>query len=166
MTPSDLATLAIALLSLILSFWVLMRDRRQRQIDILYQCYERLHQAYGSIPFATPSELAAMDECPEDPCWEEYKQKSNDAQRSIERELEFACYMLVKKQINFEMFFYLFRGWLSGRERFWKHDHARAKSYPYTVKIIMLCRKKGLLPIKQNTELQELQEEVEKYLAS
>jgi len=110
--------------------------------------------------------MEAMEENPEDPRWEEYKQKSKETQNSMERELEFACYLVVKEQVNFEMFFYLFRGWLASREVFWKdkRNQARAKNHPYTVKVITLCQKKKLLPIKRNSELQKLQATVEKFL--
>ena len=165
MTAPEIATLAIAMLSLVISLWVVVRDRKQRQIDMLYKCYERLHQAHGARPFATASELAAMEDDPEDARWEEYKQKSSDAQSTVERELEFACYLVVKRQIDLEMFFYLFRGWLASRAMFWKHNEARAKNHPYTVQVIALCLEKKLLPIKRNEELQKLQAAVHTFLA-
>lgn len=132
---------------------------------MLYKCYERLHQAHGARPFATGSELAAMEEDPEDVRWEEYRQKSSVAQDAVERELELACYLVAKKQVNLEMFFYLFRGWLASRTMFWKHNKARAKNHPYTVQIISLCTKKKLLPIKQNQELRALEAQVDEFLA-
>src|SRR5688572_10217330 len=112
MTPTELSTLAIALASLMVSIWVVVRDQRQRKVDMLYQCYERLHKVHETRPFATVSDLVEMDRNPEDPRWDEYRQKSRQSQDAVERELEFACYLVFKEQVNFEMFFYLFRGWL------------------------------------------------------
>lgn len=167
MTLTELAAVSIALLSLAVSLWVVIRDRRQRQVDVLYQCYERLRQAQDSEPFATVSQHAEMDEKPDDPSWEEYHQKSRDAQMKIDQELEFACFMVIQKQIDLLVFFCLFKGWLASRASFWKQEnnHWKARNHPYTVNVLELCRIRGLIPIKDNKELQKLQATVDNFLS-
>src|ERR1700722_20019254 len=105
MNTDSTSTLAIAILSLVFSFWALVRSRRNREIDMLHQCYARLHQASANRPYMTITQHIEMEETPDDPRWEEYVEKSEDAQDAVERELEFACYLVIQKQINLEMFF-------------------------------------------------------------
>jgi hypothetical protein len=166
MTFIEISTISIALLSLFISLLVIIRDRRQRQIDMLYKCYERLHQAHGQKPFASISNLIEMEDNPDDERWSEYKQKSDQVQHVVERELEFACYLVINKQINLRLFFYLFKGWLASREMFWRSNNNQymAKNHPYTVKIIKLCIDKKILPIKNNREIKNLQNMVAKFL--
>ena len=116
----DVVAILIALLSLVISLWVVTRDRRNRQMDMLCQCYERLRQAHDSRPFSSPSELAEMEDNPDDVRWEEYKTKSETAQSAVDRELEFACFLVTRKQVNLEAFFHIFRGWIASREMFWR----------------------------------------------
>lgn len=167
MALANLAPIIIALLSLLVSLWVVIRDRQKRQIDVLYQCYERLREAQDSEPFITISQQIERGEDPSNPSWEEYEQKSQETQARIDRELEFVCFMVVQGQVSLQMFFSLFKGWLASRAEFWKNEsnHWKARNNPYTVMVLELCRIKGLLPIKNNKELRKFQVTVDNFLS-
>ena len=163
----DVIAVLIALLSLAISLWVVTRDRRNRQMDLLCQCYDRLQLAHDSRPYASPSELIEMEEDPDDARWEEYKAKSETAQSAVDRELEFVCFLATKNHVHLESFFYLFRRWIASREIFLRSGSRdwRAKNNPYTVMVIRLCQEKKLLPIKSNPKLRQLQAEVDLFLS-
>lgn len=164
MTIADVGTIAIAVISLAVSLWVVRRDRRDRRLDLLYQCYDRMHAAQTSGPFATVAQHVEMDADPENPAYDEYRERSKASQRTMDRELEFACYLVMQKEIDLDQFFDLFRGWLSSRSLFWKTgDFTQAHNHPFTVKVIQRCDAKGLLPLKNNERWRQLRRDVEEF---
>jgi hypothetical protein len=167
MTLLELAAITIALLSLLVSLLVIVRDRRHRQIDVLHQCNERLRSAQDSLPITTVTQEIEMEKNPNSPESEEYREKSKIVQSQIDRELEFACFMVEQKQVDLKMFFYLFKSWLAFREKSWKEDgnHWKAMNHPFTTAVLVRCRSKGLLPIKDNKEIKKIQNTVNSFLS-
>ncbi|MEW5058384.1 MAG: hypothetical protein AB1Y25_12270 [Cycloclasticus sp.] len=167
MTLPELAAIAIALLSLLISLLVIVRDRRHRQIDVLYQCNERLRAAQDSLPITTVTQEMEIENNPNSPESEEYSERSRDAQSRIDRELEFACFMVEQKQVDLKMFFYLFKSWLAFREKSWRDErnHWKAKNHPFTTAVLVRCRTKGLLPIKDNKEINRIQNTVNSFIS-
>jgi len=79
-----------------------------------------------------------------------YKAKSGNTMFRVDREFEFACYLVTKKQVDFYLFFDLFRKWLAMRALTWDSSSEYKKhNLPYTWGIIEFCKKKKLLPLKK-----------------
>jgi hypothetical protein len=95
---TTVGTLLIAVISLFVSLFILLRDRRERQIDMLYQSYQRFHKIYSSKQHISDSDLEKMKEDPKDAKFVESKRNMEDIQEDLERELEFACYLMTKNK--------------------------------------------------------------------
>ncbi|MCA1798046.1 MAG: hypothetical protein LC632_00965 [Xanthomonadaceae bacterium] len=166
MSVADVATITIALIALAVSLYAVTRDRRQRQFDLFLRCHDRLKQLQKETPLLPPSQYLEMEEDPGNPAWEKYQIQSTEAQLRLDSELETACYLAVKGELNVEVFFNLFRGWLAMRDVMWTSgvgEH-RARNHPYTVAVIEMCRRRKLLPIKDNVEFREMTKLVNEYL--
>ena len=63
---SDYATTGVAVLSLAVSIFVLLRDRRARRIDLLYRCYERVFDQYSQrVPLTLEQRITPEEEADE-----------------------------------------------------------------------------------------------------
>lgn len=148
MDTSDMLSTAIAIISLCVSIYVVMRDKTTRKYDILHQAYSRLSTIMDKVSEQDHNFDYGNEE-------ERFKQEliSSSNQHRIERELEFVCYYIYKEQIELQAFFDLFGPWLAARHRFWsKHQPEMKTAHPYTWKAIEACTERKLLPLDQNKE--------------
>jgi hypothetical protein len=150
------STIIIAILSLIISLYVLRRDRKNRTYDILYKCYDRLNL----VQHERDNDNSTDDLNEEERLNRKYKSISR--QQKIDSELEFACYLVYKEQIELETFFDLFKGWLAGRSEFWcGKEKYKAYNNPYTWLVIQQCHNKKLLPIKTNKDTLKIKGQID-----
>lgn len=98
MDTSDMLSTAIAIISLCVSIYVVMRDKTTRKYDILHQAYSRLSTIMDKVSEQDHNFDYGNEE-------ERFKQEliSSSNQRRIERELEFVCYYIYKEQIELEV---------------------------------------------------------------
>ena len=94
MSISEIVSLSIAIISLIISIYVVIRDQSQKRFDLLMTMYDRLESANAEFQLQTD------------------KGSAQKAQWKLERELETACFMLYKKKINSEIFYHLYNNLL------------------------------------------------------
>ena len=118
MSVSEIVSLSIAIVSLIVSIYVVIRDQSQKRFDLLITMYDRLESSNEELQHQTD------------------KESSQKAKWKLERELETACYMLYKNKIDTEIFYHLYRTWLLSRDNFWTdkyNDMSESGNHPYTV---------------------------------
>lgn len=131
MSNSEIISLSIAIISLIISVYVVVRDQNQKRLDLLMTMYDRLEFCNAELQSQTD------------------KESSKNAKWKLERELETACYMLYKRKIDREIFYHLYRPWLLSRGKFWtekyNNDMSGPGNHPYTVWAIKYGLKKGML---------------------
>lgn len=130
MSIIEIVSITIAFLSLIISIYVVIRDKRNFQLELLMTMYDRLE--------ASNSELQANQD----------KEISKTLKWKIDRELETSCFMLFKKKIDEEMFYHLYYRWLLSRKLFWtenKNYITESGNNPYTVWAIKNGIEKGYL---------------------
>lgn len=131
MSVSEIVSLSIAIISLIISIYVVLRDQNQKRFDLLMTMYDRLESSNAELQLQTD------------------KESSQKAKWKLERELETACYMLYKRKIDREIFYHLYRAWLLSRDKFWTEkyndDMSRPGNHPYTVWAIKTGLEKGFL---------------------
>ena len=131
MSISEIVSLSIAIVSLIVSIYVVAKDQRQKRFDLLMTMYDRLESSNEELQSQTD------------------KESSQKAKWKLERELETACYMLHKKKIDRELFYHLYKSWLLSRGRFWtekyNNDMSGPGNHPYTVWAIKTGLEKGYL---------------------
>ncbi len=131
MSNSEIISLSIAIISLIISVYVVVRDQNQKRLDLLMTMYDRLEFCNAELQSQTD------------------KESSKKAKWKLERELETACYMLYKRKIDREIFYHLYRPWLLSRGNFWtekyNNDMSGPGNHPYTVWAIKYGFKKGML---------------------
>ncbi len=96
---TEIISISIAAISLIISIYVLFRDKKQSKFDLLMAFYDRLQSANAELQLATETEQAQK------------------LQLKVDGELETACFMLYKKKLDADLFFHLYAGWLKARER-------------------------------------------------
>lgn len=96
---TEIISISIAALSLIISVYVLFRDKKQSKFDLLMSFYDRLQSANAELQLATETEQAQK------------------LQLKVDGELETACFMLYKKKLDADLFYHLYAGWLKARER-------------------------------------------------
>ncbi len=101
MSIIDITSIAIALISLIVSIYVVIRDKKNSQLELLMTMYDRLESANSQLQTNQDEEM------------------SKKLKWGIERELETSCYMLFKKKIDKELFYHLYKRWLLSRKVFW-----------------------------------------------
>ena len=144
MSVSEIVSLSIAMISLIISIYVVVRDQSQKRFDLLMTMYDRLESANAELQQQTD------------------KEASQKAKWKLERELETACYMLYKKKIDREIFYHLYSAWLSSRGKFWtekyNNDMSGPGNHPYTVWAIKTGLEKGYLnnPKKKQKFLKQM----------
>lgn len=96
---TEIISISIAALSLIISVYVLFRDKKQSRFDLLMSFYDRLQSANAELQLSTETEHAQK------------------LQLKVDGELETACFMLYKKKLDADLFYHLYAGWLQARER-------------------------------------------------
>ncbi len=131
MNISEVVSLTIAVVSLIISIYVVLKDQKAKRFDLLMTMYDRLESANAELQLQTDNEM------------------SKQAKFKLERELETACYMLYKKKIDREIFYHLYRAWLLSRSNFWtekyNNDMSGSGNHPFTVWAIKKGLEKGQL---------------------
>ena len=120
---TEIISISIAALSLIISVYVLFRDKKQSKFDLLMSFYDRLQSANAELQLAKETEDAQK------------------LQLKVDGELETACFMLYKKKLDADLFYHLYAEWLQARER----EIAQSKDlYKYLGKsYTILAIKKG-----------------------
>lgn len=96
---TEIISISIAALSLIISVYVLFRDKKQSKFDLLMSFYDRLQSANAELQLSTETEHAQK------------------LQLKVDWELETACFMLYKKKLDAYLFYHLYAGWLQAREQ-------------------------------------------------
>ena len=96
---TEIISISIAALSLIISVYVLFRDKKQSRFDLLMSFYDRLQSANAELQLSTETEHAQK------------------LQLKVDGELETACFMLYKKKLDADLFYHLYAEWLKARER-------------------------------------------------
>jgi hypothetical protein len=152
MTSFELSSLIIAGATFVLTVVILYRDGKRRKYDNLHMCFQRIRQVIddnNQIHEAIPHHINS-------------KQEEVKYRRKLDLEIEFACYLIVKKQIAIDQFFDMYGTTLARDECSWRlpEFHMRAQFNPYTVKVLNMCKKKQLLPLKENGALLDLKKEV------
>ena len=118
MSILEITTIVIALLSLAVSVYVVVRDNKNNRFEILMTMYDRLESANAKL---------------------QSKNQYEDAKKlkwKIDRELETACFLLFNNKIDKKLFYNLYCHWLSARNTFWfsnAYDMAEPCNNPYTV---------------------------------
>lgn len=95
----EIISISIAAISLIISVYVLFRDKKQSKFDLLMSFYDRLEAANSERQLAKETEAAQK------------------LQMKVDGELETACFMLYKKKLDADLFYHLYAEWLKARER-------------------------------------------------
>lgn len=96
---TEIISISIAALSLIISVYVLFRDKKQSKFDLLMSFYNRLQSANAELQLAKETEDAQK------------------LQMKVDGELETACFMLYKKKLDADLFYHLYVEWLQAREQ-------------------------------------------------
>ena len=96
---TEIISISIAALSLIISVYVLFRDKKQSRFDLLMSFYDRLQSANAELQLAKETEDAQK------------------LQMKVDGELETACFMLYKKKLDADLFYHLYVEWLQAREQ-------------------------------------------------
>ncbi|TKJ38132.1 MAG: hypothetical protein CEE38_05075 [Planctomycetes bacterium B3_Pla] len=126
--------------------------------DMLHKCYERIHASLDQKQPITISEYIEMEENPDSEKTEKRKTESDHVSSIVNRELDFACYLLLKKQIDLNSFFDLFAGYLAGRLMQLETPSLKYKiiNKIYLCKVIEIYKRKKMLPLKNNKKFKKL----------
>lgn len=124
---TEIISVSIAALSLIISLYVLFRDKTQSKFDLFMSFYDRLQSANAELQFNTETELVQK------------------LQMKVDNELETACFMLYKKKLDADLFYHLYAEWLQSRKRkiYQNEDLYKYLGNPYTIWAIKQGNKKG-----------------------
>ena len=99
MSIIEVISVSTAVLSVLISIFLIFRDKKQYKFDLLMSFYDRLQSANAELQLATETEQAQK------------------LQLKVDGELETACFMLHKKKLDADLFYHLYAGWLQTRER-------------------------------------------------
>ena len=150
MSVSEIISLSIAIISLIISIYVVVRDQTQKRFDLIMTMYDRLESANAELQIYTD------------------KKSSQNAKWKLGRELETACYMLYRKKIDREIFYHLYNKWLLSRSMFWtekyNNDMSGPGNHPYTVWAIKKGFEEGML--NNSKEKQKFLKQMNDYIIS
>ena len=154
----EILSYIIAIASLTGTFYVILRDNKIKRFEFLLTCYDSIQDAHIKM-------LLHSDEKLQIGFQERNDYVSSSLNYSLDRELEFACYMVDRNKVDFRAFFYLYRKWLQSRLEMWNEDkmEANAANNIYTVKIINKCVRKKLFPLKNSKEEIRLAKELKKF---
>jgi hypothetical protein len=149
-------SIAIAVVSLLLSLYAVRLGRKNRSYDLLFKFYTDLklnepNDAKGIVDIVPP-EYEDLD------ADERYirRYNSNQKQEHIEAKFNLLCFAVIKRQIPLDEFFALFGQYLQARMEFWPSIKAhRIGNYPYTSRVIDECIRKKMLPLSQNRDFKD-----------
>ena len=149
----ELVAIIIAVISLVLSIYIIFRDRKIKRLDNLHTCRQNILNKFESKDILTVDEIIDFfEDNPDSDKAKKHQAKSKELTFQVDREFEYTCYLVLKKQIDFDSFFDLFKRWLAIRRDVWNVQLTQNKiNLPYTWKVIELCEKKQLLPLKKLT---------------
>ena len=99
MSIVEIISVSTAVLSVLISIFLIFRDRKQSKFDSLMSFYDRLQSANSELQLCKESEEAQK------------------LRMKVDSELETACFMLYKKKLNADLFYHLYANWLEARER-------------------------------------------------
>ena len=99
MSIIEVISVSTAVLSVLISIFLIFRDKKQSKFDLLMSFYDRLQSANAELQLAKETELAQK------------------LQMKVDSELETACFMLHKKKLDADLFYHLYAEWLKARER-------------------------------------------------
>lgn len=99
MSIIEVISVSTAVLSVLISIFLIFRDKKQSKFDLLMSFYDRLQSANAELQLAKETELAQK------------------LQMKVDSELETACFMLYKKKLDADLFYHLYAEWLQARER-------------------------------------------------
>lgn len=99
MSIIEVISVSTAVLSVLISIFLIFRDKKQSKFDLLMSFYDRLQSANAELQLAKETEDAQK------------------LQMKVDGELETACFMLYKKKLDADLFYHLYAEWLQARER-------------------------------------------------
>lgn len=99
MSIIEVISVSTAVLSVLISIFLIFRDKKQSKFDLLMSFYDRLQSANAELQLAKETEDAQK------------------LQMKVDGELETACFMLYKKKLDADLFYHLYAPWLQARER-------------------------------------------------
>lgn len=99
MSIIEVISVSTAVLSVLISIFLIFRDKKQSKFDLLMSFYDRLQSANAELQLAKETEDAQK------------------LQMKVDGELETACYMLYKKKLDADLFYHLYVEWLQAREQ-------------------------------------------------
>lgn len=99
MSIIEVISVSTAVLSVLISVFLIFRDKKQSEFDLLMSFYDRLQSANAELQLAKGTEV------------------TQKLQMKVDGELETACFMLYKKKLDADLFYHLYAGWLQARER-------------------------------------------------
>lgn len=99
MSIIEVISVSTAVLSVLISIFLIFRDKRQSKFDLLMSFYDRLQSANAELQLAKETEDAQK------------------LQLKVDGELETACFMLYKKKLDADLFYHLYAEWLQAREQ-------------------------------------------------
>ncbi|MBI2448433.1 hypothetical protein HYV44_02650 [Candidatus Microgenomates bacterium] len=147
----EISAITISVLSLLLSAYVVVRERKNKKFDTLLKCRERLLDIFSNQPTLTPDDYIFMEENPDSDFADLHRTMSSEITAKADKEFELMCYLVLKKQIDFNVFFDIFKGFIMGRLFLWSTTQAyKQNNLPNTWKIVTYCLNKKLIkPIKK-----------------
>lgn len=127
MSYIEIISVSTAVLSVLISIFLIFRDKKQSKFDLLMSFYDRLQSANAELQLAKETEDAQK------------------LQMKVDGELETACYMLYKKKLDADLFYHLYAEWLQARERgiAQNKDLHKYLGKSYTIWAIKQGHKKG-----------------------
>ena len=99
MSIIEIISVSTAVLSVLISIFIIFRDKKQSKFDLLMSFYDRLQSANAELQLSTETEHAQK------------------LQLKVDGELETACFMLYKKKLDADLFYHLYAEWLQAREQ-------------------------------------------------
>lgn len=99
MSIIEVISVSTAVLSVLISIFLIFRDKKQSKFDLLMSFYDRLQSVNSELQLSTETEHAQK------------------LQLKVDGELETACFMLYKKKLDADLFYHLYVEWLQARER-------------------------------------------------
>ena len=99
MSYIEIISVSTAVLSVLISIFLIFRDKKQYKFDLLMSFYDRLQSANAELQLAKETEDAQK------------------LQMKVDGELETACFMLYKKKLDADLFYHLYVNWLKARAR-------------------------------------------------
>jgi len=144
----NIASIVIAVLSFVLSIYVVSRDRKNKKFDNLLMCRQRILDTFDNKEiFSVEEMIEFFEDNPHSQEAQKHKVRSQSIMQKVEREFEFTCYLVMKDQVDLSDFFEIFKGWLAMRSFVYNRQEFKKRNLPYTWKVIKLCTQKKMLPL-------------------